>query len=372
MFQKMGEAIGQYFHHWANFIATGIISLAVCSCSAGSYSDMPTLDIASNVDCEDRGNLNDIFDLYALVYPEFTDSTLLAYPDVKGIYGNTVYVQQDNRLMTFDISTGKSLSSFDHGGQGPEDYIMLSSAFPSKENGDWIGYDLHGKKLVHYTVDGKFLGSCHADLNSFAPSGKNYAGQKYMEDGYDQIIYIYNDKFQLYDSIQTHKQRSAILNNLLLEDFNNLAAFRATDTLYIVSLDNRITPAVAFNLKQYAPPCYKMEESEKYFAERSKYLYYVFHGAEDIGYVFYRFDDKNTLQYYSLLDNSLLFSCSVPSEKLPEFQGFAFVIDGKEYYVTPLGENPVASGMFCFQIDSSQFGNEDDNPAILILKPKKL
>lgn len=367
---KLMNMIKGEIRQCAKAVAAIGVSIAMFACSSEQSVNIPTLDIAANVDCADTGNLNDIFEMHALVHPEFTDSTLLAYPEIRGVYGNTLYVQQDNSLMTFDISTGKSLSSFDRRGPGPEDYIVLYSAFPSRENGDWVGYDLQGMKLMRYTAEGKFLDSCHARFSSLSPSGKNYAGQKFMGDGDEQMIYIYSDKLQLVDSISTHKQRSIILNNMLLEEFNGLAAFRATDTLYTISPDNRIMPAVAFTLNQYATPYYKLEESKKYFAERKNYIYYSFHGAGNIGCVLYQFSDNNILQYYSLIDNSLLFSACIPMEKQPNFLGFPFIIDGNKYFVKPLGENPVSDGMFCFIIDSEQFGDEEENPAILLLKPK--
>ncbi|MDE6265465.1 MAG: 6-bladed beta-propeller [Paramuribaculum sp.] len=370
MHTPLKYSIRQFVCYSAKAVAAIGVSIAMFACSSEQLLNVPTLDIAANIDCADTGTLNDIFEMHALVHPELTDSTLLAYPEIRGVYGNTLYMQQDNSLMTFDISTGKSLSSFDRRGLGPEDYILLYSAFPSRESGDWVGYDLQGMKLVRYTAEGKFLDSCHARFSSLSPSGNNFAGQKFMRDGEEQMFYIYSDKLQPVDSISTHKQRSIILNNMLLEEFNGLAAFRATDTLYAISPDNRIMPAVAFTLNQYATPYYKLEESKKYFAEQKNYIYYSFHGAGNIGCVFYQFNDNNILQYYSLTDNSLLFSACIPMEKLPDFLGFPFIIDGNKYFVKPLGENPVSDGMFCFIIDSEEFGDSEENPAILLLKPK--
>ena len=344
----------------------GALAAMACACSKPESPEIPTLNIAANINCENKGSLNDIFDFKGILEPELTDSTLLSYADVRGIYGDNIYIQEDNRLMVFNMADGKCVSSIDRTGQGPEDYVMLYFAYPSPGNGDWVAWDIRDHKIVRYKPDGEFAGAYPADIECICPDGNNrWAAQKNVAEGENQVIYIYDDNFVLTDSIETPLKRYFMTVNRIFP-FNEQPSLPAGDTLYVVTLQNKFTPAVAFSLGSYLSPNYKENEFDKMIAERNKYIYYSFVGAGKVAGIIYQFDNKRTLQFYSLADNSLLFSLSAPADEF--FEGFTFDAGGMTYKVVPVEHQP-SDDTFFFRLADDDTDAES-NPKIMMLKLK--
>ncbi len=337
---------------------------AATACSSEKQPEIPTLDIATNIGCADKGSLNDIFDFGGMIRPELTDSTLLSYANVRGVRGTTIYMQENNRLMTFNMKDGRCLSSFDHTGTGEEDYNMLGLAFPAPENGDWVAYDTSNKKIVRYRADGKFVGAYEASLGAICPDGDKWVGQKSVPEEYNQVIYVYDDNFLTIDTIQTHLPRYYMPPSIL-DTFNGRPVMKAQDTLFMVTPDNRFVPEIAFSLANYSMPYYKEDEFEKMMAERWHYLKFDFNGLGKLAGISYQFSGTVTLQFYSLTDCTLLYSANVfPAH----FTGFPYIVNGTKYNIVPMGQ-PTDDMVFA-TISASQLENPEDNPAILILKPK--
>lgn len=346
----------------------GVIAVAACGCSQTESPAIPTLDIAANINCADKGTLNDIFDLKGIFKPELTDSTLLSYANIRGVYEDHIYVQEDNRLMVFNMADGKCVSSIDRTGQGPEDYVMLYFAYPSPENGDWVAWDIREKKIVRYKPNGQFVGAYPADIECICPDGKNrWAGQKNVIEGENQMIYIYDDNFTLTDSIETPLQRYFMTVNRIYP-FNGQPVLPAADTLYMVTPQNKFVPAIAFSLGSYLSPNYKENEFDKMIAERNKYIAYDFIGEGELAGIVYQFNDRMTLQFYSLADNAMVFSDSTPKTEF--FEGFPFSTDSKTYKVAPIMAQQPADNTFFFQVVPELTDDEESNPTILMLKLK--
>lgn len=291
---------------------------------------------------------------------------MLSYTNVRGVYGDNIYLQEDNRLMVFNLTDGRCVSSFNRTGQGPEDYNMLYFAYVSAENGDWLAFDLRGHKLMRYTSTGKFVASYPINSEGICPDGKSkWAGQKDVAEGENQVIYIFDDNFNLTDSITTDFTRYFMISNTLFP-FNGQPTLAVADTLYMVTPDNTMVPAIAFTLGKYLSPNYKEHEFDKMLAERSNYISYSTLGGRKLTGVIYRFDEKNTLQFYSLNDNSLVFSKSVPKN---DFGGFPFTADGVTYNVAPTIGQPTDDILYFTAIPDNQ-EDEEDNATILMLRIK--
>lgn len=342
-----------------------VIAIAAAACSSEKQHEIPTLDIAGNIGAN-YATLNDVFDFAGVLHPELTDSTMLSYTNVRGVYGDNIYLQEDNRLMVFSLKDGRCVSSFDRTGQGPEDYNMLYFAYVSEENGDWMAFDLRGHKLMRYTPTGKFVGAYPINSEGICPDGKSkWAGQKDVVEGEKQVIYIYDDNFILTDSIVTPFPRYFMVSNTLFP-FNGQPTLEVADTLYMVTLDNKISPTIAFNLGAYLSPDYKEDEFDKMLAERDKYISYRILGGRKLAGVLYTLGDNKTLQFYSLKDNSLLFSKSVPSK---DIAGITFTAEGVTYNIAPTIGQPTDDILYVTAIPENQ-EDEEDNPTILMLKIK--
>lgn len=352
---------------YSEILIGAVLTVVAYACSQTGTHEIPTLDIVANIDCADKGTLNDIFDFKGIIKPELTDSTLLSYANVRGVYGDNIYIQEDNLLMIFNMADGKCVSSIDRTGQGPKDYVMLHFAYPSPANGDWVAWDIRGRKIVRYQADGRFVGAYPADIDCICPDGKNrWAAQKNVVEGETQMIYIYDDNFNITDSIQTSLIRSFMKPNTLYP-FNGEPSLLAADTLYRVSPENKFTPVIAFSLGNYLSPDYKENQFDKLLAERNNYINYNFFGDGKVGCIYYSFNDKMTLQFYSLEDGNLLLSKIASQEQF--FEGIDFNADGMTYKVTLMEQNP-SDNTFFFMIIPDLADGGETNPTILMLKLK--
>jgi hypothetical protein len=362
-------------HSMLKTILPALAAALLSACSAGSgSSDIVTIDLASNVGTADKGSLNDLFDVDFFIRPELTDSTLLTYAPVHGRHGNRLYIQDEEerekeRLYTFDVSDGRCLSSFSHKGNGPEDWNLLGFAYSAK-NGDWVAQDLRERKVVRYTADGSFVGSYHLNIGNICPNGDGWAGPKDVWDGEKQIIYLFDDNFNLTDSIPTNLvRRIMVANNMTPTE--GRASLIVNDTLYVVSDSRTFDPKMAFSLGQYHCPYYKEEDFDKLIAERNRYIWYDVQTIGNLAVVVYRYDKKRNLQIYNRADGKLIYSYTVTPEECKGYtrDGFPFEIYGKEYSISPMGI--ADDGVMFFRIQTEQFGEDEGNPAILGLRPKK-
>lgn len=348
-------------------IASAAVVAVMASCSGSVDSGLTTIDIAANVGCADKGSLNDFFDVTAVVHPEFTDSSMIQYPGVMGTFGDRIYILDNNRLMTFSMADGRCLSSFDHTGNGPGEYIMLYFCYPSPDNGDWIAFDMRSNRILHYTPEGVHLASYPANIGNICPNGNGWAGPEDVPDGANQVVYLYNEKMELTDSIATTIPRHYLKSNLF-EPYLGSASLVAGDTLYCVTDDRRFLPTMAFNLGQYAKPIYTEDEVDRMIEEMSKYINFNFEGVEGLASIAYKYDKKLTLQLYDTADGSLLYSeiCDVSSGY--SSAGFKLEVDGETVLVGPTG---IATDDSLFFMSNPNEGDEDVNPTIYRLTVKK-
>lgn len=345
-----------------------IAAIAVISSCAGSRNnDLVTINLAANVGCADKGSLNDFFDVTAVVQPEFTDSSMIQYPGVMGVFDDRIYVQDNNRLMTFSIADGRCLSSFDKTGNGPGEYLTLYYCYPAPDNGDWIAFDMRGHKIIRYTINGQHLATVPANIENFCPNGNGWAGPENVADGANQVVYLYNDKLELTDSITTLIPRHYLVSNLF-EPYLGCASLVADDTLYCVSDDNRFLPSMAFNLGEYAPPIYTENELDRMFEEMKRYIRYNFHGVEGLACIAYKFDNKLTMQLYDSSNGSLLYSESCDVSSGYSSAGFKLDVNGETVLVAP---NGIATDDSLFFMSNPNEGDEDVNPTIYRLTAKK-
>ncbi len=279
----------------------------MASCSGSADSRLTTINIAANVDCADKGSLNDFFDIADVIQPEFTDSSMIQYPYVMGTFGDCIYIQDDNRMMTFSIADGRCLSSFNHTGNGPGEYIMPYLCYPSPDNGDWIAFDMRAKKILRYSPEGFFLVSYPANIGNICSNGNGWAAPKDVADGANQVVYLYDENLELTDSIATTIPRYYLRSNLF-EPYLRHASLVADDTLYCVTDDRRFLPTLAFTLGKYAPPIYTEDQVDQMLKEMNKYVRYEVRGVEGLVNIAYNYNKKLTLQLYDTTDGSLVYS----------------------------------------------------------------
>ncbi|MDE7471820.1 MAG: 6-bladed beta-propeller [Paramuribaculum sp.] len=176
-------------------IMLGIGALtAGCSSVGDGSAEVPVIDLKANFACPDTGDPNGLFEVVAALCPAVTDSTLLSHPQIAGVDGNMIYLHDpQGGLMVFDMMENRCVSSFNHEGEGPGEYIYIGDAWKSPESDGWTVFDLSGKKIFGYTYDGKFKYEIQNDsISSLYPCGDGWlAANSGLTNNY-QVYWFYS------------------------------------------------------------------------------------------------------------------------------------------------------------------------------------
>lgn len=295
-----------------------ILSIAIAaatvaaSCSGPTTSVSPEvvrIDLRGNINIPDMGDLDSFIVIEDMIEPEFTDSTMLKYAEVRGCRGNDLYIQEGNRLMIFDASDGRCLSSFDHSGEGPGEYLMLYKAWMSPSTGNWVGSDLPRDKMVSYRPDGTPAG----ELRVKSLSGVATGGDQCLaltESGGHIAVKCYDSGLNLLDSISTSIKPDEYRAQYLFP-VNGHCGMIQRDTLFIVDSDAKtIMPVIALNLGDITP-------SQEPKPGRLHYDTMIAGNKLIIGYYY---NGRNAFQIYDVNNGSLLYSRTFDSETTPAME----------------------------------------------------
>lgn len=171
-----------------------LLCLMAVSCSTGDWSSSEN---AVRVNIEDYSPVTDFFDSYKFVVLETSDSSLISHESIfrtsdryivsySAISGFTIFSKED----------GKYLNSFNHFGEGPEEYVQLTDYFI--KNDAIFAVSGFFKKILEYSIiDGKCL--------NVHPMDGEYVYASPLNDGTIVLGAAYNSStfhnFAIYDPI---------------------------------------------------------------------------------------------------------------------------------------------------------------------------
>lgn len=354
---------------------TGAIAFAagvMSACSSGEKS-IPTIDLIGNMNHEDVGELDDIFEVVDVISPELTDSTMLRRPHVCGFSNGKIYLSDEdytsNRLMTFDVKTGKCLASFDHTGQGPGEYKFYYDAIFKGSPGHWTGLDTYYRRVTNYTANGELIESWpEVPILSLRPDGEGWMGV-YNFNRNQVVIYRYNSDLSQLDSIETGLPFDPFAMPRLYSSPDG-PQFFVQDTLYAFLDGKTPTPIFAFNTGHLKAPM-NMTGIEAWKV-RDKYLNYFFNRFGHYILVDYMYDGKGLGQIFDIRNGELAYSrsCRIDPETLKIIDGetgFILTVDGERsrwYFM-----NSIDDYVFLKQ-SAEDVDEETSNPRIIRLRPK--
>lgn len=347
------------------------LSAALClfgSCSDRSAESIPVIDLASNLMAVTDSEIPFPFAATAMFHPAVTDTTLLNYPEFCGIDGKRLYLlhhsMSDARLMVFDMESRACLSSFDHTGNGPEEYNDVWSAGKTPGSDGWTVYDLNAHKVLYYSLTGNYAGQTEFSAsNGITPLGEGWIGENRRENGVRKVFYRFTPSLEIVDSIVTdsrwHITKEGVSSATRLQAAPDLVYWHENDTLFTIPARGNIAPVAEFELGSYRMPKFDSYETER--QERDKYLTYFVFATDKALLVYYMRDEKFAGQVYDRADGSLRYA--VTGEEF----GFPITIDGAIYHGMPWAIDADGSVLFLVTADemAAITGDEEANPAII-------
>ena len=284
------------------------------ACSSGEKS-IPTIDLIGNMNHEDVGDLDDIFEMVDVISPELTDSTILRNPRVGGFSDGVIYLSDENRnstrMMAFDVKTGKCLASFDHTGLGPGEYRLYYDAIFKGTPSHWTGLDTFYRRVTSYTADGELIESWpDMGIICLNPNGDGWIAvdNDLSRNPEDPIRLIrFDAKFNVSDTIETNIPRDYWSLPLIYPLDDDLQLF-TNDTLYSFADIDNPRPILAFNTNNLKAP--KNHSGNQTWKDRLKHLSYFFIRYGSYVVVDNKYNGKNVVQIYDIRNGKLLYSRS--------------------------------------------------------------
>lgn len=352
-------------------LTTIAITAILGACSGGSSSDIVTLDIAGNLQCEDTGDISDLLHVEWTLLPELTDSTMLSSPKVVGYDGDIVYLNQRTRMLRYDGKTGRCLTSFDNSGEGPGHYQPdMLDAYKVPTGTEWMVYEYNSMKRYIFSADGVPESETNTGKKvTILPCGDGWLT---LNDRFaaNKVFTRLSQDFQIVDSIvapfPVHVMKEGISHSPLLsvagKDVIFLEKDAPADTLFAIGDKGGMKPLAAIELGNLKLP--QFDSYETYREERDKYLTYNVAVAGNLAVVTYGYDNKRTGQIYSLKDGKLLFSRTSDSK---EAYGLPIEVEGHIVYGIPMPMNG-EDAMYLLvrsEFTSLMTGDEESNPMIV-------
>lgn len=353
------------------WLTTAALTAILGACSGGATNDIVTIDIAGHLQCENTGDLSQLLNVEWTLLPELTDSTLLSWPMVVGAEGDVVYLNDETRMLRYDSKTGRCLASFDNSGEGPGHYLPhLLYAYKVPTGSDWMVYEYNSMMRYIFTPDGAPVSETNTGKKvTILPCGDGWLT---LNDRFaaNKVFTRLSPDFQVIDSIvapfPVHVMKEGISISPRLsvasKDVIFLEEDAPADTLFAIGATGAMRPLAAIELGNLKMPHF--DSYETYRKERNKYLTYNIIVAGKYAVASYRFDDKNTMQIFSLSDGRLLYSITSDSD---DTYGLPLEIYGQTVYGIPMSFNGADS---LYLIVRSEFtslltGDEESNPMIV-------
>lgn len=353
-------------------LAGAALSVLLFACSSGHQ--IPVMSPSADIDAPNTADAESVMKMTLALQPEVTDSSLISYMRVAGILDGDFYIGANN-LMTFG-KNGKCISSFNHVGQGPEEYGEYDSSIFDRFSRRWI------------MVSSSML----PVLKSYSPSGEyistdtiiSSSNLKQIKEGWiatnnglvspELTLYYYDRDFNLTDSVNTRFMHRVYSGNnsktglqCYLESNGEEAYIIRHDTVFnLTNPKVEPTPVAVVDFSAYTLP-----EDVDIMKQRDWYEKYVepdYIFSKDYIMVWYRYDKKIAMRVYDIKNGNLVLALTNPLSK--DKPGLEVNYDGRNFY---LGSPSYVSGnTFYLTISDSQMseltGDEDANPALMAVE----
>lgn len=166
------------------FISFQAIASCLILCAACSNIDSSRGRI--NIDVETFSPVTDFFDEVRYVILETNDSSIIGERvkfRLASDYNRIVAFSDQTGFTVFD-GNGKWINTFDHQGEGPEEYIGITDFYLFKE--ELYAVSCYQSKILVYSID---TGECNRVINM----ADNYSDATWLNDNYIALCSAYNN-----------------------------------------------------------------------------------------------------------------------------------------------------------------------------------
>lgn len=399
------------FLYWVMHKIPVILCLLWLGCSL-SAQNLKTVEVADAYKDRDRINLSSFAESIEYIQLETSEETLLSYPNVKGIHGDSIIlVKSINRMALFDRETGEYLRDIGHRGEDPNGFTSPNGALSFNTNNGNI-FAFKGINIVEFsTKNNQIVRTIEKpDLTQLGEiiEGPVFQSQinlsVWMEEGY-MVGYIMNTsgkekmKMVLFDldgkplklfknNREFYKENTRIvrMNNVDLFSFKGSSYIKEefSDTLYSFST-TKMTPAFYFETGKYKPTYERQDEltgeqrlnlmfvdvitqddRNLYFHLLYKDQYRVGLFNKETNQTFISDPESDELNgFYNDLDNFVPFT-----PKFTTQEGYLVGTISAEDVYTWFQENRSKANKLPDHLKKFRNIDPEDNPIVMIVKPK--
>lgn len=378
---------------------------------------LQTVEVAKAYNDRGQINLSSFTQSIEYIQLETSEETLLRYPKVKGIQGDSIIlVKSSRRISIFDRKTGDFLYDIGHSGNDPNSYLLPGPLSFNPINGnifamrhmfEFVEYSSVTKKIVNKIPTPDFIdddkiavvdpqGQKHVrSISTFhwmsegymAGYVQNYGGKEKLK----LIIYDENGEIVKYFNNQrsfTKDKQQSIKGYIVdFHDYNKQSFFKEwfSDTLYSFS-SQKMTPLFYFNTEKYRPI---YEKQDLISDEQRRNLMFTKIITQDINNLYFQvyYKDMYRIGLFNKKTNKTL----IADRKKDELLGFYNDIDNfvpfAPKFTTPEGNlvgiitseemlswfdlNKTKASKLPSHLLKFKDIDPEDNPILMVVKPKK-
>lgn len=336
--------------HTLVIAAAAAVAALTASCSDRvKTADIPVIDIAAHIGDDECDNISGRIKIVNLFRPEFTDSTMLTYPDIACKTDDRIYLYNYRTMFEFEYPSGRPVRVIDHRGNGPGEYTDIFGVIFDPDSSQWTVID-NENRLITYNADGSHLRTVTNDSidyifrsgNGNIIAAKNMFDRATMSINRDKVYYEYTPDMKLVGNYALKTKRWRYLGATYIDE-----VLPADGQIYINDGDTicridqaagTLSPVIAINYGDYGTDWSELSTGEEVDAAKARYFYpflpqfnsrYLFavYGTEANHQIIDRYYDV-----YSITDGKLLFrqKATQESRKNGFANGVRLQIDGQE------------------------------------------
>lgn len=284
-----------------------------------------------------------------------------------------------NTMHCFDMN-GKSTASFKHAGNGPGEYVYMSSVYVNKKDSTIMVYDNNSLKMIIYNQKGKFISEQsmleqQINLPMFVTDDTlvcRYTGEDSVQIRvYTKDLKLVNAYFP-HDSTQTIWEKSALVLTCCRSETTSQYILNkiASDTVFSIN-PNGCEPLFILKKGKYT---YPKEEIPNFIRQPAENPYITRIGINAIpGYfqIQYTYQGRIAVEMWNSNSEQIITRTYLKPENNYK-GGFLYTFDsGNSIRLRP---KYIYGNKIAFYISADQICNEiegikeDDNPALMIIE----
>lgn len=320
-------------------IVYSLILVSICLCACNNAERIENgINLSDNIGIGNLKYDSTCIIIENIISPELTDSTILGLFYIEEVSDKYIYLSDLEHIYAFS-NNGICKNLIFNKGNGPTQYLNLTSIIIDEDNSIIQVFDDYLKKILSYDIAGNYINSMNTDsLNTLTrmKNGNYIAYNNFSDDCvYDLCVYDKDWRF-LYGRTKNCKEELKTTIYRVVKDFihsNDCVYIYENDSILKISEDNNITPnffLIKKNLKIPNEILYDISRKK----ERKNYIWgETLCFSSNICFIKYYYNNKIFYDIWNIDKSSLLFRNIVETDN--DAQGFPICINGTIVHTWP-------------------------------------